>query len=94
MSYTVYVDDNFHYMDEGERYKLGDFPTAHAAIRAAERVVDDYLTSAHKPGMTADELLVSYLHFGEDPYIIPADAGVHFSARAYARARCRALCGG
>jgi hypothetical protein len=23
--YTVYVDDNFHYMDESERYKLGDF---------------------------------------------------------------------
>ena len=22
---TVYVDDNFHYMDESERYKLGEF---------------------------------------------------------------------
>ena len=23
--YVVYVDDNFHYMDEDERYKLGEF---------------------------------------------------------------------
>ena len=25
MKYTLYIDDNFHYMDEDERYKAGEF---------------------------------------------------------------------
>ena len=92
MAYTVYVDDNFHYMDEGERYKLGKFRTARAAIAAAKKIVDEYLASACQPGMTAEELSRSYLLFGEDPYIVPRDADSEFSARDYARERCRERC--
>ena len=31
-TYSVYVDDNYHYQDESERYKLGDFATLDEAI--------------------------------------------------------------
>ncbi|MBM4033367.1 MAG: hypothetical protein FJ291_16510 [Planctomycetes bacterium] len=92
MRYTVYVDDNFHYGDESERYKLGRFRTAERAIAAAKKVVDEYLASAYQPGMTAEELDRSYLLFGDDPYIVPREPGTEFSARDYARARCDELC--
>ena len=92
MSYTVYVDDNFHYADESERYKLGEFATAAAAVAAAKKVVDEYLASAYEPGMTVEELSRSYLLFGDDPYIVPRDTDSEFSARDYARARCDELC--
>ena len=92
MRYTVYVDDNFHYMDESERYRLGDFPTAEAAVAAAKKIVDEYLDSAYEPGMTAEELNHSYVCFGEDPYIVPQDPGSKFSAWDYARESCGELC--
>lgn len=94
MSFRVLVDDNFHYMDEDERYELGTFPTLDAAIEAAKAVVDDYLTHAlaQKPGMSADELFASYASFGEDPFVVgPGLNGVPFSARDYARKRCQEL---
>lgn len=95
MPFKVLVDDNFHYMDESERYELGDFQTLDAAIAAARRVVDEYLQSAFEPGMKSDTLLATYLQFGEDPFIIASDAahsGVLFSARDYARERCEEIC--
>lgn len=95
MSYKVLVDDNFHYMDESERYELGEFPTLETAIEAARQIVDEYLVSAYQPGMTTAQLLTSYLSFGEDPFIAstgPESIGVPFSARDYARRRCEAMC--
>ncbi len=92
MTYTVYVDDNFHYMDESERYNLGEFATAEAAVAAAKKVVDEYLASAYERGMTAEELNRTYLLFGDDPYIVPREPGTEFSARDYARERCDEMC--
>ena len=37
--YTVMVDDNFHFMDEDERYTLGTFPTKREALNASLRLV-------------------------------------------------------
>ncbi len=92
-TFTVFVDDNFHYMDESERYKLGSFPTLAAAIDAAHRLIDDNLTAAHRPGMTAEALFQSYMSFGEDPFIIAADGEkTDFSAQTYARQRCEEMC--
>lgn len=95
MPFTVMVDDNYHYMDESERYKLGEYSTLSAAIEAARQVVDEFLMSAYQAGMTTDALITSYVMFGEDPFILssdPAHAGVLFSARDYARERCQAIC--
>jgi len=80
-------------MDETERYELGAFASLDAAVVAAQAVVDAYLRSAHRPGMTARALFKSYTAFGEDPFIVsPDQQRVAFSAWEYARQRCNALC--
>ena len=93
MTFRVRVDDNYHYMDEDARTTLGDFQTLGAAIAAAKALVDDFLTSAYRPGLTAEELFHEYTGFGEDPFIEgPGLSGVPFSAWDYARQRCAQLC--
>ena len=95
MPYVVMVDDNFHYMDEGEdeRYKHGEFADAGLAIGHCRKIVDEYLESANKAGVSASELWDSYVSFGEDPFILSVDAPeVRFSAWEYAKERCRVLC--
>ena len=95
MTFKVFVDDNFHYMDESERYELGEFPTLDAAIEASKKIVDEYLLSAYQPGMTAQALFGSYASFGEDPYVIAVQwkqTEVLFSAWDYAKRRCDELC--
>jgi hypothetical protein len=80
-------------MDESSRYKLGTYPSLEAAIEASKRIVDEFLLSSYKPGMTADRLYQGYVSFGEDPFIIPADAAhLPFSAWEYAKTRCEELC--
>ena len=41
--YAVFVDDNFHYMNEDERYKDGNYATLEEAISKCQRIVDDFL---------------------------------------------------
>jgi hypothetical protein len=91
MKYTVFVDDNFHYTDEAERYTLGEFDTAQEAVAAAKRIIDEFLDPAHEPWMTAEELYQGYTMFGEDPFIVPDDPTGHFSAWNYAKERCAML---
>lgn len=92
MPYIVVVDDNARFQDERERYTLGEFETLDDAISACKRVVDDYLQSAYKPGMTAEELVASYRSLGEVPWIDSTE-DVSFSARDYAEARSSEICG-
>jgi hypothetical protein len=82
MSYKVFVDDNFHYMEEEHRYFLGEFDTSEAAIAACQRVVNEFLEETYEPGMSASELLTKYVFFGEDPFIMGGD--IRFSGRDYA----------
>jgi hypothetical protein len=87
------VDDNYHFMDESERYELGSYATLEEAISAAKAVVDSFLASEYKPGMTADQLYKQYVTFGEDPFILaPEQSQFPFSAWEYARQRCEELC--
>lgn len=89
--YTVYVDDNFHYMDESERCKLGEFDDCAAAIAACEQIVDEFLL----PNCgQCEDLYVTYTMFGDDPYILTDDPNCKFSARDYARERVRVLAEG
>jgi hypothetical protein len=92
--YKVLVDDNFHYMDEEERYEHGVFATEEEAVAACKRIVDVDLESWAKPGTTEQELYEMYMMFGEDPYIVPLDGArtsAGFSAWDYARQRCHVL---
>jgi hypothetical protein len=50
MKYRVLVDDNYHYMDESERYELGEFDTLEEAVAACKKVVDAFLKDAYRPG--------------------------------------------
>ena len=86
--YTVFVDDNFHYMDPDERYTLGVFATYEEAVAACRRIVDNDLEDWAKRDITAKELFNLYVMFGDDPFIKP-DGG--FSGRDYARERSQAL---
>ena len=92
MKYKVYVDDNFHYMDESHRYKLGEYKTLEKAINACKKIVNEFLYYNYKPGMTSGELLAQYSLYGEDPFIIGVDEGVPFSARAYASVKVEEIC--
>jgi hypothetical protein len=92
MTYKVFVDDNFHYMDESARYHLGDFDSLEAALTACKRIVDEFLNSSYRPGMTSAELLTQYAFYGEDPFVFAGDGIVYFSARDYALERIREIC--
>lgn len=88
------VNDNFHYMDKDERYALGTFSTIEEAIVACKRIVDVDLEEWAKRKITARELYELYIHFGEDPFIVPVDphdAPSGFSAWDYAKERCLVL---
>jgi hypothetical protein len=88
-TYTVFVDDNFHYMDESERYKLGEFADCAAATAACKQIVDEFLISC---GENNDaELYKQYVTFGEDPWISSEDSECKFSAWNYARERAKQL---
>jgi hypothetical protein len=93
MGYTVWVDDNFHYMDAEHRVRDSEWDDAETAEARCRSLVDDYLQSALRPGMTSRQLFDSYTAFGEDPWIAaPGGARHEFSAWDYARERCQALC--
>ncbi len=84
MRYEVFVDDNFHAMDESERYRLGEFATSDEAVAACRRIVDEFFART-SPGKTAEELLTAYRSFGEDPWIRTDDPSCRFSAWDYAK---------
>jgi hypothetical protein len=92
MAYTVFVDDNFHYMDESERYQLGEFADYASAVAACKRIVDGYLADCD-PSLSAEKMFSSYKSFGEDPWIKGDDPSCRFSAWTYAWERCQTLAG-
>ncbi len=91
-SYQVFIADNFHYRDETENYKLGDFDSFEEAVNICRKIVDDFLQRNLKDGATADELYQNYINFGEDPFIVGEAAPYKFSAWDYAKERCSQIC--
>ena len=89
--FEVFVDDNYHYMDEESRYRLGSFASYSDAVARSKAIVDEFLKESHCLGMTSEELYALYTGFGEDPFIVPAGEPF-FSAWDYARARCKEIC--
>jgi hypothetical protein len=90
--YRVLVEERFRRRADAARRELGAFETLEAAVAAARRVVDEYLLSAHRPGMRSDELFAGYAVFGRDPAVADDGGDLDFSALEYALERCRALC--
>ena len=85
--YIVMVDDNFHHMDENERYKYGEYGTPEEAIEICKKIIEKSIV--YKKGDTPKKLYSGYCMFGEDPFII-GDIG--FNARSYAKEYCKRLC--
>ena len=93
-AYRVFIDDNFHYMDEEYRYQQGAYGDWESAVAVCKRIVDDFLQQNYKPGMKSQELWQQYRDFGEDPFILgPGTDARAFSAWNYARDRCKEICG-
>jgi hypothetical protein len=90
--YLVYVDDNFHYRDEEERYLKGEYDTLEEAISVAKKIVDEFLEDGYSEGMSSGALFSQYTGFGDDPWIWTGDGKVPFSAWTYAEARCKEIC--
>lgn len=93
MSYTVYVRDNYHYMDPEAEYQGGTYATLEEAIARCKQIVDaDF---GGMPGESARAMVAAYRMFGDDPYIISGDTSdsAPFSAWQYAEQRARELCG-
>ena len=90
--FVVFVDDNFHYQDESERYELGDFETYEEAVTACKAIVDSDLKNMHGEGESAASLYGQYTSFGDDPFVRPVPTGKKFSAWEYAKQRCKEMC--
>jgi hypothetical protein len=91
--YKVMVDDNFHYMEDDERWEYGTFATADEALAACRRLVDGSLLEEYRDGATAEKLYDRYTSFGDEPFAVALDGAekVEFSARNYARERAQEL---
>ena len=81
--YIVQVDDNYHYMDESERYCAGTFTSLDEALQACEGITIESLKSFYEPGITADKLSAQWTMFGDDPFIMGDIDQVTFSARQF-----------
>ena len=90
MAYAIIVADNYHYMDKDEHYQSAVVESADLVLAACQSIVDSYLESALKDGVSVGGLYQSYKMFGEDPFIVAKDgsAPVHFSAWDYAKEWC------
>ncbi len=75
---------------------VGNFQTLEAAIKAAKILVDDFLLSKHRPGMTATDLFFIYKNSDEVPVIF-SDADFTISVGSfnhfqYATLKCSEIC--
>jgi hypothetical protein len=87
--YTVMVDDNFHYMDEGHRSKHGRFSTYEEAAAACKRIVDEELRDMLKQGIKLEALSATWSMYGSDPFIVGGSR--RFSARDYVTEKVQEL---
>lgn len=92
--YAVDVDDNFHFMDEDERWRLGRFATYEEAVAAAKRLIEEFF-DCDISEKTAEELFEGYMMMGDDPFIFPVGGAPEppdrFSAWDYAKAYAERL---
>jgi len=81
--YKVYVDDNYHYMDESERYSAGSYYSLEKAIEKCKKITIRSLEDLYEQKMSPERLSAQWSMFGDDPFIIGADGSVPFSARKF-----------
>jgi hypothetical protein len=72
LQYRVLVDDNYHFMDPGERCEQCTYDSLDEALAACRRLVDLSLEEGYQAGITAEELYGYFKGFGDDPFIVVA----------------------
>ena len=86
-TYKVWIDDNFHFMNEDERIFHGEFDTPTQAIVACQKIVDANIKSITENEIDPNKAYESYVCFGDDPWI----EGLDFSAFEYAKIKIKEL---
>jgi len=81
--YSVKVDDNYHSMDESERYDDGSYRTLDEAIVRCKAITITSLKACYEKGIDANKLHAQWLMFGDDPFIVGAEGKPPFSAREF-----------
>jgi len=81
--YKVCVDDNYHYMDESERYTAGSYNSPEKALKKCKKLTIRSLEDLCEKEITPEKLSAQWSMFGEDPFIVGGDGSVLFSAREY-----------
>ena len=90
--YKVYVDDNYHYMDEGERYEVGSYDSLEDALEKCKEITIRSLADLIEEGITPENHSAQWAMFGEDPFIFGGDGTVPFSARKFITVElCKAI---
>jgi hypothetical protein len=91
-TFTVLVDDNFHFMDEDERWTAGTYGSLREALDKCLQMVGQDLRQGYQADMTATDLYESYTAMGDDPFITGSMKTV-FSAWNYAKELAEFLAG-
>jgi hypothetical protein len=81
--FKIFVDDNYHYMDESERYAVGSYDSLEEAVSKCEEITIRSLRDLYENGITPETLRSQWAMFGEDPYVFGGDGAVPFSARKF-----------
>jgi len=90
--YTVMVDDNFHFMDEDERWTAGTYGSLREALDKCLQMVGQDLQQGYRSDITATDLYENYTAMGDDPFITGPMRTV-FSAWNYAKELAEFLAG-
>jgi len=91
MTYRVFYEDKFLYMDEESTVNAGEFKNPDDAIACAKEIVDHCLNQSFKARSRANALYSDYIKFGNEP-IIEGPERVKFCPRDYARTRLNEMC--
>ena len=78
--YMVYIDDNYHYMDESERITAGSYNSLEKAIEKCKKITIISLKHLFEKGMTPEKLSAQWSMFGDDPFIVGESDSIPFSA--------------
>jgi len=81
--FEVFIDDNYHYMDESARTSAGLFSSLDEAIVKCKEITVSSLEHFYEEGITPEKLSAQWSLFGDDPFIRGSDEGVPFSARKF-----------
>jgi hypothetical protein len=77
--FELFVDDNYHHMDEDERYLHGTYETYDEAVVAAKKIIDGFFAGTEQGKRSAEQLFSGWAQFGDNPFIVGDLTEAHIS---------------